>query len=272
MSEKQKAEKPIRAIVFDLDGTLYLNEHPFVGAVEAVQKIASRVKVFYLSNNTSKSPAFYKERLRRMGLPLQDESSVISALHLALEKIKEKGLKNIFFFGNEEVTKWLSSEAPFLNLRAPIDETELVLMAYHNAFDYRELCEVAWRLQRGARLWVTHRDLVCPDEKGSVPDVGAFLALFETATQVRPELSFGKPNPEMLSPVLSKFSPDEVLFVGDRLYTDFELAIRAKCRFALALCGETTRDMLARQARQPDIVAETVADIDFDKLIGQGKI
>jgi hypothetical protein len=93
---------------------------------------------------------------------------------------------------------------------------------------------------------------------------------FETAYHVHPEFSFGKPNPEILAPVLQQYSSDEILLVGDRLYTDFELAIRSGCRFALALCGETSRDDLARQARQPDIVAETVADIDFDFYIQNG--
>ncbi len=264
---KLRFEKTIRAVVFDLDGTLYLSGKPFPGAVETVRRVAQNVPVFYLSNNTSKSPTFYKNRLTRLGLPLQNENSVISALSLSLQKIHNENLHNVFFFGNAEVTEWFASQDPSLNLRPSIEETELVLMAYHNAFTYAELCEVSWRLARGVRFWVTHRDFVCPDERGYVPDIGSFLALFETAYHVRPEISFGKPNPAMLEPVLSICAPDEILFVGDRLYTDFELAIHAGCRFALPLCGETKRDDLARQAKQPDIIAETVADIDFDSLI-----
>ena len=105
---------------------------------------------------------------------------------------------------------------------------------------------------------------------GPVPDIGSFLSMFETAYHVRPEFSFGKPNPDMLAPVLNHCAAEEILLVGDRLYTDFELAIRSGCRFALALCGETSRSDLARQARQPDIVAETVADIDFDSCFQKG--
>ena len=63
-------------------------------------------------------------------------------------------------------------------------------------------------------------------------------------------------------------SPEEILIVGDRLYTDFELAIRSGCHFALVLCGETKARDVQRLARQPDIIAEQVFDIDFDKLIG----
>ena len=257
----------IKAIVFDLDGTLYLSGKPFPGAVEAVNHVAKKVPVFYLSNNTSKSPVFYKNRLLRMGLPLKQDDSIISALSLALKKIHKENIRNVYFFGNAEVTEWFLAEDPTLNLKPSIEETELVLMAYHNAFSYQDLCEISWRLQRGIRFWVTHKDFVCPDEKGPVPDIGSFLSLFKDAYHIKPECSFGKPNPAMLEQVLTKFKPEEVLLVGDRLYTDFELAIRSGCRFALPLCGETTRDDLMRQAKQPDIIAETVADIDFDALI-----
>lgn len=262
---------PIRAVVFDLDGTLYLSGKPFPGAVETVRKVAAKVPVFYLSNNTSKSPVFYRNRLLKMGLPIQAEESIISALTLALAQIHKAGFRKVFFFGNPEVTEWFAAQDPELELRPGVEETELVLMAYHNSFDYRDLCEVSWRLQHGARLWVTHKDFVCPDSRGPVPDIGSFLSLFDTACHVRPERSFGKPNPEMLSPVLRRFKPEEVLFVGDRLYTDFELACKAGCKFALALCGETKREDLELQASKPDLVAETVSKIDFDTLLGGSK-
>lgn len=268
--EKKRVAKPIRAVVFDLDGTLYLSGKPFAGAVETVCRVAEHVPVYYLSNNTSKSPVFYKNRLLKMGLPLQGDSAIISALILALQKIHQEKIKNVFFFGNPEVTEWFAAQDPSLNLRPSMEETELVLVAYHNSFDYKELCEVSWRIQRGVRFWVTHSDLVCPDAMGPVPDIGSFLSMFETAYHVRPEFSFGKPNPDMLAPVLNHCAAEEILLVGDRLYTDFELAIRSGCRFALALCGETSRSDLARQARQPDIVAETVADIDFDSCFQKG--
>lgn len=260
------SEKPIKAVVFDLDGTLYLSGKPYPKAVETVNQVAAQVPVYYLSNNTSKSPVFYENRLLHMGLPLKD-GAIISALTLALEAIHRENIKNVYFFANPEVFEWFASQDPSLNLAPSLEETELVLMAYHNSFDYEELCEVSWRLQRGIRWWVTHCDLVCPDVRGSVPDIGSFMALFHEAYAVKIERSFGKPNAEMLAPVFEHFAPDEVLFVGDRLYTDFELAKRSGCRFALPLCGETKRKDLNALSILPEIVVEQVSDIDFDSLI-----
>ena len=257
----------IKAVVFDLDGTLYLSGKPYPRAVETVRAVAEKVPVYYLSNNTSKSLVFYTNRLLRMGLPIQNHQSILSAMTFALSEIHKRGIKNIYLFANPEVEEWVASEDPSLNLHAPLDKTELVLVAYHSSFNYRDLCEVSWRLERGADFWVTHADFVCPDELGPIPDIGSFMAMFKATTGREPSHIFGKPNPEMLSPLTETLKPEEILFVGDRLYTDFELAIRAGCHFALVLCGETKARDVQRLARQPDIIAEQVSDINFDALI-----
>ena len=257
------AHKPVKVVVFDLDGTLYLSGRPYPGAVDTVKRVASKVPVYYLSNNTSKSPVFYENRLNVMGLPLRDDG-IISALTLSLTAIHEKGLKNVYFFANPEVFEWFAAQDPSLNLRPSVTDTELVLVAYHNSFDYRELCELSFRVQRGIPFWVTHTDFVCPDARGPVPDIGSFMALLKTAYGVEPERSFGKPNSAMLSGLLKTYAPEEILFVGDRLYTDFELAKRSGCRFVLPLCGETKRSDVEKLDVKPEYMVESVKDIDFE--------
>ena len=262
-------KNPVKAVVFDLDGTLYLSGRPYPGAVETVNRVSKRVPVYYLSNNTSKSPVFYENRLKVMGLPLADDS-IISALYLSLDAIHERKIKNVFFFANPEVYEWFAAQDPSLNLRASVEETELVLVAYHNSFDYRELCELSFRVQRGIPFWVTHTDFVCPDERGPVPDIGSFMALLKTAYGVEPEMSFGKPNPAMLSGLLKLYRPEEILFVGDRLYTDFELAKRSGCRFVLPLCGESKMADVEHLDVKPEFIVNNVSEIDFNAFL-EGK-
>lgn len=264
------SHKPVKAVVFDLDGTLYLSGRPYPGAVETVKRVAEKVPVYYLSNNTSKSPVFYENRLKVMGLPLAKDS-IISALYLSLAAIHERGLKNVFFFANPEVYEWFAAQDPSLNLHPSVEETELVLIAYHNSFDYRDLCELSFRVQRKIPFWVTHTDFVCPDARGPVPDIGSFMALLKTAYGVEPERSFGKPNPAMLSDLLKKYEPEEILFVGDRLYTDFELSKQAGCRFVLPLCGESKLSDIEHLDVKPEYTANMVCDIDFDAFI-EGRI
>ena len=115
-------------------------------------------------------------------------------------------------------------------------------------------------------------------ERGDVhwePDSGRFLFLYnqrghqvlrvigvEAATGRVPRY-IGKPNPEMIRMGLEKLGarPEETVMVGDRLYTDMEMAYRAGTLSALVLSGETTREQLAAAPRQPDFVFDSVADI-----------
>ena len=97
------------------------------------------------------------------------------------------------------------------------------------------------------------------------------MALLKTAYGVEPERSFGKPNPAMLSGLLKTYAPEEILFVGDRLYTDFELAKRSGCRFVLPLCGETKRSDVEKLDVKPEYVVESVKDIDFEGFF-EGRI
>ena len=48
-------------------------------------------------------------------------------------------------------------------------------------------------LHRGVPLVASHPDMVCPSPEGGLPDVGAYLALFEATTGVTPDHICGKP-------------------------------------------------------------------------------
>ena len=96
------------------------------------------------------------------------------------------------------------------------------------------------------------------------------MALLKTAYGVEPEMSFGKPNPAMLSGLLKLYRPEEILFVGDRLYTDFELAKRSGCRFVLPLCGESKMADVEHLDVKPEFIVNNVSEIDFNAFL-EGK-
>ena len=76
------------------------------------------------------------------------------------------------------------------------------------------------------RFLATHPDLVCPSPEGPLPDVGSFLALYATATGRRPERLFGKPDATLLSGLLQRYAPENMLMVGDSVH-DLQLAQNA---------------------------------------------
>lgn len=226
-------------VVADLDGTLYLGEHSLPGALDFVQNISAHKALYFLSNNTSKTPDCTFEKLIRLGFDARPEQ-VLSPLHGLIASIRSQGLTHLWVLANRDVLGWLSSHLPGVELRATREQTQCVILTYDDTLDYKALCDVAWRIQDGATYWITHPDFVCPHPAGPVPDVGGLVELFAVGTGRRPDRVFGKPNAEILTVLTTLFAPGRILFIGDRLYTDWELARRVGCQFRLVLSGETT--------------------------------
>ncbi|HOT51308.1 MAG TPA: HAD-IA family hydrolase, partial [Candidatus Hydrogenedentes bacterium] len=87
--------------------------------------------------------------------------------------------------------------------------------------------------------------------------------LLSAATNGREPKYIGKPNPEMIRMGLQKLDvgPEETAMVGDRLYTDMQMAYNAGTVSILVLSGETTREDLARAERRPDYVFDSVREL-----------
>jgi ribonucleotide monophosphatase NagD (HAD superfamily) len=89
------------------------------------------------------------------------------------------------------------------------------------------------------------------------------LALYEKATGVKPEKIFGKPNPEMVTHIFKRHSigPEAALMIGDRIYTDMELAKRVPCDFILVLSGEAKRSDLENASYAPALIVDSIGEI-----------
>ncbi len=62
-------EKLYEGYVFDLDGTIYLGDDLLPGAERLILKLRELDKcVVFLSNNPTKDPAMYAEKLTKLGL------------------------------------------------------------------------------------------------------------------------------------------------------------------------------------------------------------
>ncbi len=94
-----------------------------------------------------------------------------------------------------------------------------------------------------------------------MPDAGSFLALYEKAVRRKPELIFGKPSTLIVEPLLKRYKAEEMVMVGDRLYTDKVMAENAGMDFILVLSGESTREDLSRLERQPALVLDDLGKL-----------
>ncbi len=243
-----------RCVVLDLDGTVYLGGIPIPGAVDFIQKHWNDLDFYFLSNNTSKSMQTYVQKLNSMGIPVRREL-LLSPLTPLLDFLRKEQIRRVYLVGNSEFRQEILSQAPWLELAE--DDVEAVLLAYDTELSYAKLARSALLLQNPAvRYLATHPDLVCPSPEGPLPDVGSLIELYATATGRRPQQIFGKPNAELLAPLLGRYRREEMIMAGDRLSTDKKLAENAGIDFALVLSGEATREDLKKERIQPTVILE----------------
>jgi HAD superfamily hydrolase (TIGR01450 family) len=248
-----------KVFIFDLDGTIYLGDNLIPGVKEFIHHLQFNKKfIYYLSNNSSKSKLHYVQKLRSMGIDV-DEENIILSTDGAIHYLLKEDIKDIFIVGTESMRK------TFENFGFNIYSTnpKFVVLGYDTELTYSKLRQAALFLQNGAELIATHCDKVCPTPDGPIPDIGSMMALFEVATGKIPIKIFGKPNPEMISPILENHDVNlnEVIIIGDRIYTDMELAKRVGCDFVCVLSGETCREDIEDIIDHPEIVVRNVGDL-----------
>jgi NagD protein len=91
-------------------------------------------------------------------------------------------------------------------------------------------------------------------------DCGSICKCIEHATGRQPDIVLGKPDPNMLTGVQARYGvkPEQVAMVGDRIYTDIEMAHNAGAFGVLVLSGETTLQIADEAPRQPDLIADSI--------------
>lgn len=243
-----------RCVVLDMDGTVYLGHIPIPGAVAFIREHWDDLDFHFLSNNTSKSPQTYVDKLNGMGIPARREL-LLSPVTPLVDFLRANGISRAYAVGNRDFQRDLLGRMPELALTE--EGAQAVILAYDTELTYEKLARSALLLQTPeVRFLATHPDLVCPSPEGPLPDVGSMIELYATATGRRPQHIFGKPDPAVLAPLLARYDKNDMIMVGDRLSTDKKLAENAGIDFALVLSGEATREDLAREARQPAVVLE----------------
>ena len=124
---------------------------------------------------------------------------------------------------------------------------ELLVLAYDTENTYEKLANFCLQVRQGLPYIATHPDVNYPDPRGYLPDAGAFMELIHASTGRLPQAIIGKPSAEILKQLAARWQilPSEVLMVGDRLYTDIQLAHNAGAMSALVLTGEAKAEDLA---------------------------
>lgn len=248
------------AFILDMDGTFFLGDTLLPGAIELLAWLNQEGTRFtFLTNNTSKGKPTYVNMLTNLGVRPED-AHVYTAGDATISYLKSNYAgKKVFLAGTLSLRESFVEEG--INLVE--DDPEVLVLSYDTELTYQKLVDFCLYLRRGLPYIATHPDLNCPSPIGPLPDIGSFMALIQTSTGRVPEVVLGKPNPGIVQELAKGWGVElnEMLMVGDRLYTDIALGSTAGVMTALVLSGETRRADITTSKYQPDLVCENLADL-----------
>ncbi len=260
----------INCIFLDLDGTIYLGDQLIPGALEFLERCDERgIRRFFLSNNSSRSVTQYIEKLRGLGIPAKPDEVMLSTHQLIQVLLGgpspfnpgavEEEITGVFLVGTEGMRSMIEAAG----IQTDSDNPGAVVLGYDTEINYEKIATAAKHLHAGVPLIASHPDVVCPSPDGGLPDVGAMISMFEAATGVTPKFVCGKPEPGMIEHKIRELgvSLEQCAMVGDRLYTDMEMAERAGVKGVLVLSGEATLDDLEGAPQNPDLVVGSVDEL-----------
>jgi len=251
-----------RGYLFDLDGTIYLGKDLLPGALDLVARLrAQGSKVVFLTNNPTRDPQMYLDKLNGLGIPTAPGELLNTVMTMRTWLLEHAADKKIFVIGERPLISAL--EQAGLTLSEDPREIDVVVASYDRTFEYRKL-QVAFdaiAVYKRAMLVTTNPDVFCPFPGGhGEPDAGAIVAAIEACTGAKCLVNAGKPDKLMVETAMRQIgvSPSDCLMVGDRLYTDIAMGIAAGMNTALVLTGETDLPMLAASAIRPTWVVRRI--------------
>lgn len=256
--------KNIRHVALDMDGTIYMGMSLF----DYTKPFLARLKQMgitysFLTNNPSTSIADYLKKLAGMGIEATADEMYTTAL-ATIDYIKTHlpEAKRLFILGTPSMTSEFVKAGFEVAEDSADDRPDAVVVAFDKTLTYDRLCRAAWWIHQGLPYVATNPDRVCPTDQPTVlVDCGSICKCLEHATSRQPDITLGKPDPNMLSGIMQRYGlrADEIAMVGDRIYTDVQMAFNAGAFGVLVLSGETTLDIVAEAPRKPDLTADSIA-------------
>jgi 4-nitrophenyl phosphatase len=243
-----------------MDGVVWRGPDP-IGDLPTIMDEISQLgwKFILATNNSTRTPSQYLEKLRRFGVSLESWQVINSSqatAHYLSQEYPEGGA--VYVVGEEGLENTLTEKGFYHDS----SRAAAVVVGMDRTLTYEKLRLATLLIRTGAKFIGTNPDRTFPTPEGLIPGAGAILAALQAATDVQP-IVIGKPQPEMYRIALERLgtNPEETLVVGDRLETDIAGAQNLGCPTGLVLSGVTSRKALQEWSLAPDFLAEDLEDL-----------
>ena len=254
-----------KLVIFDMDGTIYLGKDLIDGSLETFKKLnEENIEYVFFTNNSSHDLDFYYEKIKNFGIKCDRNKNFYSSTEVAISYLKEQGLKRLFVIGNKSLKNKIAKDFEIVENYSKNEKIDGVLAGFSTELVYQELRDACLFLEtRDIPFIATNGDYRCPIENGLyIPDCGGMIEWIRLATNKKARV-MGKPDPEVVYTLAKMFnvSLDDVVVVGDRIYTDILVGVNANVTSVMVLSGETKMEDLKNYSYRPTYIINSIKEL-----------
>jgi len=256
------------AVLLDLDGTVYHEEHALPGAVELIHRLQRQRQPYACLTNSTSSPARIVARLARMNIDVDAEhvyTAAAAAADYVVDRFASGGKRpRVFNCSTEGVHEMLDGRVHWVTVaNEPCDA--VICGVPLNVFATLDRQRTAMLLLRaGAALVAICADRVYPSPRGLEFGVGAMAAMLAYASGAAP-IDCGKPQPLFFRELCRRLQvePQRCVLIGDNLESDIAGGKSVAMKTVLILGGVSSRrdaEALPPE-RRPDWIIDDLRDL-----------
>lgn len=251
----------IKALLFDLDGVLYVGEQAIPGAVETLAWVREQaIPHLFVTNTSSRSAAAIIDKLARMGITV-GKTELLTPPLVAVDWLRTHAQGAVALFV-PKASQEDFADLDLLDARAESGAAAVVVGDLGEAWDFATLNRAFRLLMAGEATLIAlgmTRYWQAPD--GLRLDAGPMVAALSYASGRQP-LVLGKPAPTFFQAALTRLdtTAGETLMIGDDLVSDVGGAQKAGLKAVLVKTGKYRPEDMA-QGITPDGVIDSVADL-----------
>ena len=250
--------QPVRGVLLDIDGVLHISMQPIAGAAEAVKWLERHgYPICFVTNTTTMARGTLAERLRAIGLPIDEE-------HLITAPVATANYIRQHYAGKRcwVLTKG-DTEADFAGIQLVQSDADVVVIGGAEELLTYEAMNAAFRmLMDGAELVAMHTNLYWRTSEGLRLDSGPFVRALEVASGKKAAV-LGKPDRAFFEQALLSIgvAAHEAIMVGDDIENDIAGAQGAGLRGVLVCTGKHRADSPLLERVHPDALLPSIVDL-----------
>jgi 4-nitrophenyl phosphatase len=254
----------IEGLILDMDGVIWKADTQIGNLAAIFEQIAQRgLKVVFATNNSTRTPQQYVERLATFGVFCEPWQVVTSSLVVADMLKKRFGEQApIFAIGEGGLMEALTDANLKILAVEQAESAQAVVMGIDRQINFQKLAEATLLVRRGIPFYATNPDKTFPTPRGEIPGAGSWYSIVVTASEVEPIIA-GKPGPAMMELALERLGllKETVCVVGDRIETDILSGQAVGCLCALVLSGVSSRETGLAWRPAIDLIAPDLASL-----------